>query len=306
MTNPVMSLRDWLLLITLSVLWGGTFFFTEVALVDLPPFTIVLGRVGLAAVALLIWVNATGARMPGSPGIWGAFLVMGLLNNAIPFTLIFSGQVHIESGLASILNGTTPFFSVLLAHVLTAEERITPNRIAGLLPGLAGVAVLVGPEALRGLGAVGIGQVMVLGAAFSYACAAIYGRRFRGLPPTVTAAGQVTCSALIMLPVTLIVDEPWAFNPGLATWGALLAISLLSTAVAYIVYFRILATAGATNLMLVTLLIPVTALVLGAAFLGERLGPPAFVGMLLIFAGLAAIDGRALGWLRRGTEQRAP
>lgn len=306
MTNPIMTLRDWLLLITLSVLWGGTFFFTEVALVDLPPFTIVFGRVGLAAVASLIWVYATGARMPGSPRIWGAFLVMGLLNNAIPFTLIFSGQVHIEGGLASILNGTTPFFSVLLAHFLTAEERITANRIAGLLLGLAGVALLVGPEALRGLGAAGVGQVMVLGAALSYACAAIYGRRFRGLRPTVTAAGQVTCSALIMLPLALIVDKPWTFSPSLATWSALLAISLLSTAVAYILYFRILATAGATNLMLVTLLVPVTALVLGAAFLDERLMPSAFVGMLLIFAGLAAIDGRAFGWFRRNAGRMPP
>lgn len=294
-TNLQMGGRDWILLLTLSLLWGGAFFLTEVILAELPPFTVVLGRVGFAALALLAFVYATGQRMPAAPRIWGAFFVMGLLNNFLPFSLIVGGQVHIEGGLAAILNGTTPLFSVVMAHFLTRDEPLTPLRLGGVLVGLAGVVVLVGPQALRGLGAAGLGQLAVLAAALAYACAAIFGRRFRGLSPTVVAAGQVTCSSLIALPVALVLEQPWIYTPGLTTWAALLSLSLLGTALAYLIYFRILASAGATNLMLVTFLIPPSALALGALFLDERLAWTAFAGMALIMAGLAAIDGRLFG-----------
>ena len=297
--NPTMAAREWGLLLLLSLLWGGAFFLTEIALIALPPFTVVLGRVGFAALALIAFVLLAGHRLPRDPGTWGAFLVMGVLNNLLPFSLIVGGQVHIEGGLAAILNATTPLFSVVLAHFLTSEERMTAGRLAGVLVGIAGVVLLIGPAALGGLGAAGWGQLAVLGAACAYACAAIYGRRFRGLPFQVVAAGQVTCSALLALPVALLLERPWQLSPGPGTWAALLALSLLGTAVAYLIYFRILATAGATNLMLVTFLIPVSALALGAVFLGERLDWTAFAGMALIMAGLAAIDGRALAWIKR-------
>ena len=297
--NPTMGAREWLLLITLSVVWGGSFFFIEVAVRELPPLTVVLGRVAIAALALNAYVLARNGRMPGALRTWGAFLVMGALNGLIPYTLIVWGQQHIDSGLASILNGTTPLFSVVLAHFLTREECMTGNRVAGVVFGIAGVAVLVGPEALRGLGASGLGQFAVLGAALSYAFAGIYGRRFKDMAPMVAAAGQVTGTALLVLPLALIVDQPWTLNPSFAGWGAMLGLALLSTAVAYVIFFRILAAAGATNVMLVTLLMPLSALLLGALFLGERPDALVFVGMGLIFTGIAAIDGRAVPWMRR-------
>ncbi len=297
MQSPSMSGRDWSLLVALSVLWGGSFFFSEVALAELGPLTVVLGRVGFAALALIGLTYLTGHRLPAAWGLWGAFLVMGALNNLIPFSLIVWGQVTIDSGLAAILNATTPLFAVVLAHVLTRDERMTRGRAAGVLLGLAGVAVLVGPEALGRFDAQGLAQLAVLGAAFSYACAGIYGRRFKGLPPVVAAAGMVTCSAVLTLPLALVMERPWEMSPGAVTWAAVLGLALPSTALAYVIYFRILASAGATNLLLVTFLIPVSALALGVAVLGERPGASALAGLALIFAGLAAVDGR-VGRLR--------
>ncbi len=299
MKNRVMGSREWLLLVALSVLWGGSFFFSEVALDELRPFTVVLGRVGIAAVALVAFVYLTGRRMPGSPALWGAFLVMGALNNLIPFSLIVWGQVTIDSGLAAILNATTPLFTVLLAHVLTRDERMTSNRLIGVLLGLGGLIVLVGPDVLGGLGTQGLAQLAVLGAAASYACAGIYGRRFKELPPAIAAAGMLCGTTVMILPLALILDQPWSLRPSVVTWGAVLGLSLFSTALAYLIYFRILAAAGATNLLLVTFLIPVSALFLGVAVLGERPEWSAFAGLALIFAGLAAVDGRLFSVVRR-------
>ncbi len=298
--NRTMGAMEWALLIVLSVLWGGSFFFAEVALVELRPFTVVLCRVGFAALVLIAVVYATGQRLPRRGGLWGAFFVMGALNNLIPFTLIVWGQTQIASGFASILNATTPLFTVVLAHLLTHDEKMTPNRLAGVVLGLAGVAVLIGPEVLRGLGFHLVAQLAVLGAALSYAFAGIFGRRFRGEPPLVVAAGQVTATTVMILPIALFADRLWAVPlPGATTWAAIAGLAVLSTALAYVIFFRILATAGATNLLLVTLLIPVSAILLGTAILGERLAFGHFAGMALIGLGLAAIDGRPLKALRR-------
>jgi len=295
-----MNLRDWLLLIALSVLWGGSFFFAEVALLDLPPFTVVLGRVALAALALNILVVATGHRMPGDLGIWSAFLVMGTINNVIPFSLIVWGQTEITGGLASILNGTTPLFAVILAHFFTSDEKLTGYRFAGVVIGFLGVIFMIGPAALADLGVEVLAQLAILMAALAYGFASIFGKRFKGLPPIVTASGQVTCSTLLMIPLVLMIDRPWALpTPGMASILAVVGIALLSTALAYILYFRILASAGATNLMLVTFLIPISALLLGAAFLDEQVTLAQLVGMAAIGIGLALIDGRPMRWARR-------
>lgn len=305
--NRTMSAPEWAMLLNLSVLWGGSFFFTNVALSALPPFTLVVLRVGLAALILNAVLPLLSFRMPRGVRIWAAFLGMGLLNNAVPFCLIVWGQTHIASGLAAILNATTPLFTVVAAHVLTFDERMTGNRIAGVLVGLAGVAVMVGPAVLKGLGTDLLAQVAVLGAALSYACAGIFGRRFQrmGVPPLTTAAGQVTASTLMLLPVSLAVDRPWTLPmPSASVWGAILGTAALSTALAYVLYFRILATAGATNLLLVTFLIPVSAILLGAVVLGERLDPQHFIGMALIGCGLAAIDGRL--WAFSQQRRRGP
>ena len=299
MKTPSMSASDWLLLVILSVLWGGSFFFVELALDGFGPFTLVTGRVGLGALALLIFVRATGNRMPREARPWVAFVIMGVLNNLIPFTLIAWGQVHIDSGLASILNATTPLFTVLLAHVLTRDERMTAGKLAGVLFGLAGVAVLIGPDALSGLGAQGLGQIAVLVASISYGFAGIFGRRFKDIPPSIAAAGMLTTSTFMVAPLAVLIERPWTASPGAGALLAVLGMAVLSTALAYLLYFRILARAGATNLLLVTFLIPVSALVLGIVFLGERLDWTAYAGMALIFLGLAAVDGRVVRLIRR-------
>lgn len=300
-TNPQrMGATEWVLLLTLSVLWGGSFFFGKVAVAELPPLTVVLGRVGLAAVALNLLVVLSGRRLPRPGAAWLPFLAMGALNNAIPFALIVWGQIRIGSGLAAILNATTPLFTIAVAHALTRDERLSRNRLAGVLFGLGGVAVMIGPAARDGLDGSVAAQLAVLGAALSYAFAGVFGRRFRGLPPLIPAAGQVTGSTLLVLPAALLVDRPWSLPPpSVAAWGAVLGLALLCTALAYVIYFRILAAAGATNLLLVTFLIPVSALLLGIGLLDERLEPRQLLGMALIFAGLAAIDGRPLALLRR-------
>lgn len=294
--HRTMTAPEWALLLVLSLLWGGSFVFTGVALTALPPLTVVVLRVGLAALILGTAAAAAGARWPREARVWRAFLGMGLLNNVVPFCLIVWSQTQIASGLAAILNAATPLFTVVVAHVLTADERMTGNRLAGVVIGFAGVAVMVGPSALGGGGELAA-ECASLGAALAYAFAGVYGRRFGRMrvPPLVTAAGQVAASSLILLPVALLHDRPWALPaPGPAVWGAVLGAATLSTALAFVIYFRLLASAGAANVLLVTLLVPVSAILLGALVLGERLEPRHYAGMAVIALALAAVDGRLL------------
>ncbi len=292
-----MNAVEWGLLILLSVVWGGSFFFNQVAVAELPPLTVVAARVAGAALILLVVLRAFGIALPRDRRVWAAFLVMGLLNNAIPFTLIVWGQTQIASGVAAILNASTPVFTVILANFLTSDEPMTGRRMAGVLLGLAGVAAMIGGTAVEALGGEVLAKFAVLGAAVSYSLASIFGRRFRGMDvaPMATATGQVMMSSLILVPLALLFDRPWTLPmPSAAALGSLAGIAAFSSAMAYVIYFRLLATAGATNLMLVTLLAPVTAILLGVAFLGEVLMPRHLVGMALIAAGLVAIDGRLL------------
>ena len=294
--NRQMGAGEWGMLLALSALWGGSFFFNEIAVRQLPVFTVVVARVMLAALILWVVMRLGGQPMPKDRRVWAAFFAMGLLNNVIPFSLIVAGQQSLASGVASILNAATPLFTVIFAHFLTVDERMTPARLAGMLTGFLGVAVMIGPAALRGMGGNLGAQLMCLGGAVSYALAGIFGRRFRtmGVTPIQTATGQVTASSVILLPLMLIVDRPWALPmPGMDAVAALIAVAALSTALAYLLYFRILATAGATNLLLVTFLIPVSAILLGTLVLDEVLLPRHIAGMALIGLGLAAIDGRA-------------
>ncbi|MFO0996369.1 MAG: DMT family transporter [Alphaproteobacteria bacterium] len=297
---PRMGGIEWALLLALSILWGGSYFFAKVALAEIGPFTLAFLRVSIAAASLHIIVRAAGLRMPSDRRLWLAFLGMGLLNNAIPFSLIFWGTAQIASGLAAILNAMTPIFTVLVAHALTRDEKLTAPRGAGVLAGFAGVIVLIGPDVLGGLGTHALAQLSCVAAALVYAFAGIFGRRFKAVPPLVTACGQVTASSALMLPVAALVERPWEHAlPGAIGWGAVVGLALASTALAYIIFFRILAVAGATNLLLVTFLIPVSAIILGVLILGETIAPRQLAGMALIGLGLAAIDGRALTLLRR-------
>lgn len=295
--NKSMVPFEWGLLIALSVLWGGSFFFNGVAIRELPTFTVVVGRVVLGAVTLLIVMRFMGLRMPTEGRIWTAFFGMGFLNNVVPFTLIVWGQAHVASGVASILNATTPLFTVIVAHFLTSDEKMTSSRLLGVGMGFVGVGVMIGGDSFHRSGLDLLAPMAILGAALSFAFAGVYGRRFKalGVPPMATATGQVTASSVMLVPVMLVVDQPWILPmPSMAAWGALAGVAVLSTALAYILYFRILATAGATNLLLVTFLIPVSAILLGIGVLDEILLPKHLTGMALIGVGLAAIDGRLL------------
>ncbi|MCK5695652.1 MAG: DMT family transporter [Desulfobacula sp.] len=297
--NQVMGAGLWFLIVILSIIWGASFFFVEIAIERMTPLTIVLYRVGFASFFLLGFVWFTGRKMPKNLGIWEAFLAIGLLNNVIPFSLITWGQQHIDSSLASILNATTPVFSVILAHFLTKDEPLTKNRLTGVLFGWMGVAVLIGIEALSGVGMKIAGQAAVLGAAILYAFAAIFGRRFKDIDPVVVAAGMLTGSFIIMIPLAFIMGQPLALNPTPVTWTALFGLSAISTALAYIIYFHVLSRAGATNILLVTFLIPVSAILLGMMVLGETPGWNVFAGMGLIFMGLIFIDGRLLKRIKK-------
>ncbi len=300
--NTQMTAFEWLMILALSIIWGGAFFFVEVALVELPPLSIVLGRVGLAALLLHGLVRFMGYRMPWNWRSWSAFLVMGILNNFIPFSLIVWGQIHLAGGVASIFNATTPFFAVFLAHFLTRDEKMSVNRVVGIMFGLGGVCIIIGPGMISGMNSYLLAQFAIMAAAISYSFAGIYGRRFSDYPPVVTATGQVTTSTLLMAPLAFYVDRTWTLWPlSWSTWGAVFGIAVVCTALAYLIYFRILRTAGATNLMIVTLLIPPSAILLGVLFLGEVLKIQEMAGMGVIALGLLVLDGRMVTFVRRLT-----
>jgi drug/metabolite transporter (DMT)-like permease len=300
MIRAQMNRGDWLILGTLALIWGGAFFFIGVAVRHVQPLTYVWLRLTIAAAAMWGYLYFKGGKLDLPRSAWGSILLLALLNNALPFTLFGWGQTHIASGLASILNATTPIWGVLVAHFLTHDERMTRRKVAGVLLGFGGVAVMIGPSLLSSLGTGGLAQLACVTASLSYALAAVWARRFRrqGISPLSVTTGQLTAGALMMLPVSMLVDRPWTQPmPPLTAWGAIIALALLCTAFGYVLYFRLIATSGATNALLVTLLVPPVAILLGGLFLGETLAPQDFLGLGLIALGLAAIDGRLLSWL---------
>lgn len=300
MTQPIstsalrMGPLEWLMLIILSILWGGSFFFNKLTVAEWPPFAVVQVRVGLAALALLLVVRIAGQSMAVGRELWIAFFGMGILNNLIPFSLFLWGQQQIASGLASILNATTPIFAVLVMHCF-GNEKATGLKLGGVLAGLIGVAILMGPDAISGLGSNLAAQLACVLAAVSYAFSGLIGRRFRGVSPLVAATGQLSASTLMMLPIVFVMHPPWTLPvPSQTAFLALVGLALISTALAYLLFFRIMRTAGPSNVMLVTFLIPVSAILLGSGLLGEALLPRHFAGMAAIFVGLALIDGRIM------------
>jgi drug/metabolite transporter (DMT)-like permease len=297
MQQCTMQGLDWAMLLGLALVFGSAFFFGDLGLESFGPLSVAAGRVGSAAIILTIVALLRGRRFPADPKTWAALLVMGAINNAIPFSLIFWGQTHIDSGLVAILNAMTPIFTVLLAH-LVGDERLTGRRLAGVLLGFAGVAVLIGPSALSHLDPTNIAELAILGAALCYAFAGLWGRQFRGLPVEVAAGGMLIGSSALLLPVAAIVEHPWTVQPSPISLAGIAALGLLSTAVAYLLYFKLLARVGATNLLLVTFLLPIVALILGALFLAEHVQPIDLLGLALIMGGLGAIDGRLVARFR--------
>ncbi len=292
----VLTARVWGMLLLLGVIWGGSFFFAKIAVAEIKPLVLVLERVAIAAVALQIYLAMAGPSFALARPLMSKFFILAILNNIIPFSLIFAGQTELGAGLASVLNATTPIWTLLIANALTSDEKLTVGKLIGVGLGIAGVAVMIGPGLIAGLGGPAWAKFALIGAAISYGFAGIFARRhFRELPAVVTATGQLTASTVIMVPVILSTYGPTALLAGSQnTWLAVLALALISTAFAYILFFRIIAAAGATNASLVTLLIPPAAILLGVLFLGERLELFELAGMALIGLGLVTIDGRLL------------
>ena len=296
MTIKPMGLMQWLILMLLSLLWGGSFFFMKFAVLELPVLSIVLIRVSLAALFLGAYLFFSGVKLPLKWQCWRLFFFLGLFNNVVPFSLLIFGMSEIASGLAAILNATTPVFTILVAHFYTSDEKITTHKMIGVLLGLAGVTVLVVGDSLNTDQSL-LAIFACLGAALSYAIAAMIGRQFAALKmaPSAIAMGQVSASSALLIPLVLLFDKPWQLTmPSFGTVYALLALGILSTALAYVLFFKLIASAGATNAVLVTLLVPVSAIALGILFLNEALKTQHLLGMALIALGLLAIDGRLL------------
>ena len=298
--SPHISRSAWVMLLTLGLLWGGSFFFAGLAVKHVPPFTLAFLRFALAAVALHIFIAGRFGIYHVLRARWRPFLILGLFNNVLPHSMIFLGQTEIGAGLASILNATTPIWTVVIAHLLTDDEKLTGRKMAGTTIGLAGTVVLFSPQLASGTDAPLWAMALPLAAAISYGFAGVWGRQFRDIAPPVTAAGQLTVSTLIILPAVLFHDMPWTLPvpPG-GAMGAVLALALLSTALAYIHYFRLINIAGATNASLVTLLVPPSAILLSTAFLGEQLAAEDWLGLALIIFGLLVLDGRLTSRIMR-------
>ena len=302
MINNVMNRGEWGILLALALIWGVAFIFIKVAVTHVDPLTYVWLRLSIAAGALWLMLRWRGERLKLPLAVWGAILVLALFNNMLPFVLFGWGQQRIASGLASILNATTPIWGVIAAHLWTRDERVTPAKLVGVLVGFGGVATMIGPDLLfNGNGTV-LAQIACLTAALSYALAGVWARRFKalGVPPIKVAAGQLIVGAVVMAPIALVIDQPWLRPlPPLEAWGAIVALALFCTALGYVLYFKLIETAGATNALLVTLLVPPTAIVMGGLIFGEQLTSSQFAGFGIIALGLALIDGRLLAPLRR-------
>jgi drug/metabolite transporter (DMT)-like permease len=288
-----MGLLEWALLLTLSIIWGGSFFFNAVALRGLPPMLVVFGRISIGCLGLLAIISLTSLTLRPYLCRWRQFLIIGVLNTAIPFSLIVWGQQYIASGLAAVINATTPAFTILVAHFITSDERASMRKFFGAIIGLGGVATLIGLDALGGFGDHILGQAAVMGAALCYAFAGSYARRLHDIPPPILACGQLAGSTIVLLPLVLFITRPWELSlPSADVLGAVVGLGLVCSTLAYLIFFRLLSTVGITNISLVTLLIPLSASTLGMAFLNEPFTWRLVAGMAIICVAAALIDGR--------------
>lgn len=290
-TQMTISPRAWMELMALSLIWGASFLSIRVALDEIGPLTAVAHRVGWAVLILWAYVLIRRLPIPKDPNIWFAFLGMGLLNNVIPFSLMAWGQLHIETGLTSILNAATAIFGVIAAAIFFADERLTLRRAIGVSLGFFGVATAIGLSALTEFDVRSLGQLAVIGGTISYALAGVWARKMlKGLAPQVAAAGMLTGSSLIMIPLAWIVEGPIRLDLTIQTWTAISYYAIIATAVAYLLYYRVLAMAGAGNLMLCTLIVAPVAIILGAVVLDEALPIRAYFGFALLAAGLLILN----------------
>jgi drug/metabolite transporter (DMT)-like permease len=298
-TNIQPSAKDWLLIALLAFIWGGSFLFGRILMIEWPPFTVVFLRVFIAALTLWVFVLMTARKFPMERSILSAVLIMGILNNVIPFSLILIGQQEIGSGLAAVVNAMTPIWTLIIANQFTSDEKFSTNKILGICFGFMGVATLIGADFMQGLTASAWAQGAVLGATISYGFAGVWGKRFKGQDPIIISTGQLTASSLVMLPLIFLIEDPFSIPaPDLEMIVALLGLAIVCTAFAYVLFFKILSNVGATNVSLVTFLVPVSAILLGIFWLGETLTLSNIIGMILIITGLSLVDGRILKMTR--------
>lgn len=293
--QKTMSTSAWLILLLLAALWGGSFIFSKVAVSQVTPLTLVLARVLLAAITLHFVCLFTGVRLPTTMKAWTAYIVMGLLNNVIAFSLIFWGQQSIEASLSAILTGATPFFTVLIAGLVLADERFSKEKVIGLIIGFAGVVLVIGPRHMLGLGEHLLAELAIVGAALAYGFSGVWGRRFAGENPLATATGQLTAASVMMIPIAFYFERPLELGPlSTPVIISVLALAIVSTAIAYLLFFKVLKMAGATNTSLVTMLVPVFTMLIAVPTLGERVDALKLLGLIVIGIGLAVLDGRIL------------
>ena len=288
-----LSGRAWAEMLVLALIWGGSFLSIRIALDEISPLMSVAHRVTWAMLVLWVVVAVMRIPLPRNPRIWFAFVVMGLLNNVIPFVLMAWGQLHIESGLTSILNAFTAVVGVVMAALFFSDERLTPRKIIGVVLGFFGVAVAIGLENFKNFDLRSLAQLAVIGGTVAYAVAGVWARKnLVGMPPQLAAAGMLTGATVIMLPLVYFVEGLPTFDLQRRTLVAIGYYAVIATAAAYLLYYRVLAMAGSGNLMLVTLLVAPIAITLGAVVLGEKLSANAFVGFVILAVGLIILDER--------------
>lgn len=287
--------RDWMLLLALVVMWGSSFMFNRIAVASLPPLTVVAGRIGIAAIVLIVIVHALGKRLPPPGRDWWPYLVIAIIGNAVPFYLITWGQQVVESALAGILIAIMPLATILLAHFLIAGEHLTRQRVAGFIIGFSGILLLMGPDALAGVGGDGlriVSQLAVLGGALCYALQSVLTRLIIKGDILVAAAATLLIAAVIAVPVALSLDRPWLLAPTASSVAAVVWLGVGPTALATVLYFMLIRSAGPTFMSLVNYLSPGVAVILGLLVLGETPQVYAYIGLALILAGLAFSQSR--------------
>lgn len=288
-----LSLAAWITLLSLAMIWGVSFLCFALGLRELNVYTLVAHRVFWGGLILWGVVFALNIPKPKSLRTWGALLIMGILNNAIPFSLIAWGQTHVESGLASIINGSTALFAILIAAFFFKDERLTSNKLTGLVVACLGVCITIGWQALLNFDIRSVAQLALLGAGFFYGCASSWARAtLKGLHPIMSATGMLTGAALVMVPLAYIIDGTPSFDLLPITFAAMAFLAIFATSLAYLLYYHALNLAGSGNLSLVTLLVPPFAVFWGAVVLNENLPSSAYIGFAVIALGMLIIDGR--------------
>jgi drug/metabolite transporter (DMT)-like permease len=286
---PKSLVKELFLLLVLASLWGASYTFIKLGVATIPPVTFIAARTLIAGLILLAIIRYRGLRLPRDGATWRRFLVQACLNSVVPFTLIAWAELRVDAGLASILNSTSPIFTFLLTVLITRHEAVTRRKLFGVIAGIAGICLIIGIQALDGLGRQLVAQLAIVAATVCYAGAAIFGKKFKNLDPLLPAAGSLVCGAALLIPVSVLIDRPWSLSPSLSSIGALLALSAFSTALAFTIYFRLIHTLGSVGATAQAYLRVPVGVAIGAVFLGENLTKSAWVGLACVLVGVAAM-----------------